>query len=430
MENQCLNEILQCSRDIRNGEKTYYDMNNIFIKYGIANFSSIDSLRRVFKIFTMFDESGYVSIPTQHIYKETSGIEKNGNLISDKLIELSDMDKNCPSSILQAHGFNPAEFELVSCRNSIWNTNSKEGTKNLYSSKITVKPTNINLDFNFLDEYFKNKEFSKIRKIPNYKNVSDEGDFLEIDIADYHIGLLSDKNEVGESYDIDIALQYFKDSIDEIIYKSQNKNFSKIILVNLGDFIHINNSEGTTAKGTKQDACARITSIFTKALDLLIDTIDRLANIAPVEVVSVSGNHDREISTYLFIPLEKIYRNDTRVKFNVGPNPFKAQRYGQVLIGWTHGNLKKENITDWLQVYYSKDYGDSKWREIHSGHFHSQGIIDKAGIIVRYLPKLCAPSFWEYSNGYSSAVKSVTAFVWNPNKGLKETWFINVGENN
>lgn len=424
--NSYLNEILQCSREIRNGEKTYHDMNNIFQKYGIANFSSIDSLRRTFKIFNIFDEAGYVQTPTKSFYKETNGIENNGNLVSDKLIELNDSDKNCPESILRAHGFNPAEFELVSCRNSIWDANSKNGIKKLYSSKVVVKPSSISMDLNYLDKYFKEKKFDHERKIPKYKDVENFGEILEIDIADFHLGLLSDENEVGESYNLDIAINYFNSCIDNIIRRAEKRKFSKIILVNLGDFIHVNNSEGTTAKGTKQDSCGRITTIFTKALDMLIDCVDKLAEIAPIEVVSVSGNHDREISFYLFSSLEKAFRKDDRITFNVGPNPFKAKRYGKILLGWTHGDVKKENITDWMQVHYSKDYGESNWREIHSGHFHSQGIIDKAGILVRYLPKICAASSWEHTNGYNAAIKSVVSFVWNPDKGLKEIWFTNI----
>lgn len=425
--NNYLNEILQCSRDIRNGEKTYYDMNNIFQKYNIANFSSVDSLRRTFKMFNIFDEAGYINIPKEFSYKEINGIENNGNLISDKLIELSDSDKNSPESILKAHGFNPSKFELVSCRNSIWDVNSKQGTKKLYSSKIVVKPLLIQMDLNYLDKYFKEKEFTKKREILEYKeNKNDENKILEIDVADFHIGLLSELDEVGESYNTEIAIKYFNTCIDNIIEKSKNKKFNKIIFVNLGDFIHINNNEGTTAKGTKQDTCGRVTSIFTKALDMLIDCMEKLIDIAPVEVISVSGNHDRETSFYLFTSLEKAFRNDKRIVFNVTSNPFKAKRYGNVLLGWTHGDLKKENYTDWLQVNYSKDFGESKWREIHSGHIHSQGIIDKSGVLVRFLPKLCAASSWEHMNGYNAAVKSMVAFVWDQNEGLEEIWFSNI----
>lgn len=429
MENSnCLNEILQCSRDIRNGEKTYHDMNEIFKKYDIANFSSIDSLRRTFKIFNLFDEAGYVHAPSQISYKETTGIENNGNLISDKLIELADVEKNSPESILKAHGFNPSEFELVSCRNSIWNTNSKNGIKNLYSSKIVVKPSSFSLNLDYLDKYFKEKEFSHMRKIPKYKIEEKDGLILEIDVADFHIGLLSDENEVGESYNTEIAIRYFNFCIDNIIEKTKNKKISKIVFVNLGDFMHINNSEGTTAKGTKQDTCERTTSIFVKALDMLIDNIEKLAEIAPLEIVSVSGNHDRETSFYLFTSLEKAFRKDSRISFNVGPNPFKAKRYGKVLLGWTHGDVKKDNYTDWLQVHYSKDYGNSQWREIHSGHYHSQKLLDKSGVLVRFLPKMCASSAWEHMNGYNAATKSMVSFLWDPNKGLDEIWLSNINE--
>ena len=422
------NDVLQCLREIRLGNKTYADMEQVFQQYNFDTLKTRDSLRRAFKMLNIFDDFGCISVPKDITYKETTGIESNGNLVSDKLIELSDMDKNNPELILKAHGFNPKNFELVSCRNSIWNTNSKVN-KNFYSSKVTVKPVKNPLDFDYLDKYFSEKVFNNERKI-NYKNYTKQyqkdAEILEIDIADLHAGLLSYNLETGENYDINIAKKYFEDSIDDIIERCKGRKFQKIILVNLGDFLHVNNSEGTTAKGTKQDVDSRLSKIFTMALDMLIETVDKLEKITKIEVVSVSGNHDRDVSTFLFTALEKAFRKDKNVSFNIGPNPLKAKRYGKVLLGWTHGDMKKENITSWLQSQYSNDYGESKYREIHAGHWHSQGIIDKSGIIVRYLSKMCPASFWEHSQGYNAAVKTITAFIWNENKGLREIWFNNI----
>lgn len=428
MNKNFYNEVLQCLRQIRLGEDTYATMESIFDKYKVNNWKTRDSMRRAFKMLNLYDEAGYVSNPVEFFYKETTGIEANGNLTSDKLIELSSIDKDNPEAILRSHGFNPEKFELVSCKNSIWNTQKKDGVKNLYSSKITVKPLKITLDFDYLNKYFEEKDFSNERKkdiIPSqYSELAEE--IVEIDIADLHVGLLSYNLETGENYDINIALNYLNKSIDDIIYRCKGRKIKKILLVNLGDFLHINNNEGTTAKGTRQDMDSRLSKIFTTTLDALIEIVEKLEKISLVEVISVSGNHDRDISTFLFTALEKAFRKDINVSFNVGPNPSKAQRFENVLIGWTHGDMKKENITDWLQTNYSYDYGLSLFREVHCGHWHSQGLIDKSGIIVRYLPKLCAASYWEHSKGYNAAMKTLTTFIWNENKGLREIWFNNM----
>ncbi|HAU87771.1 MAG TPA: hypothetical protein DCW90_20475, partial [Lachnospiraceae bacterium] len=73
-------------------------------------------------------------------YKEQTDVNKDGSYTSDKLIEISEEDSKNPEFLLNAHGFDPIKWELVSARNSIWNQGSKSGIKNLYSSKINVKP--------------------------------------------------------------------------------------------------------------------------------------------------------------------------------------------------------------------------------------------------------------------------------------------------
>ena len=81
-------------------------------------------------------------------YKSESSINKDGTLTSDKLIAIKEDELKNPNSLLNAHGFDVKEWELVSARNNIWNVYSKQdGVQELYSSKIVVKPrTEISLE--------------------------------------------------------------------------------------------------------------------------------------------------------------------------------------------------------------------------------------------------------------------------------------------
>ena len=50
----------------------------------------------------------------------------------------------------------------------------------------------------------------------------------------------------------------------------------------------------------------------------------------------------------------------------------------------------------------------------------------RSGMIVRYLPTLCASSAWEHHKAYSKEPKTVVSFVWNENTGLRDIWYSNI----
>lgn len=83
------------------------------------------------------DEPAPLSLPR---YKEQTDVNKDGSFTSDRLIEINEENLKNPEFLLNAHGYDPLEWELVSARNSIWNQGGKSGVKNLYASKINVKP--------------------------------------------------------------------------------------------------------------------------------------------------------------------------------------------------------------------------------------------------------------------------------------------------
>ena len=74
-------------------------------------------------------------------YKSEQSINKDGTYTSNKLISITQDELKNPVSLLEAHGFDIKDWELVSARNNIWNVYSKQdGIQELYSSKIVVKP--------------------------------------------------------------------------------------------------------------------------------------------------------------------------------------------------------------------------------------------------------------------------------------------------
>jgi len=141
----------------------------------------------------------------------------------------------------------------------------------------------------------------------------------------------------------------------------------------------------------------------------------------PIEYVYISGNHDRNTGYFLAHTTQAAYKREPNITFDIEPNPCKAKLYGRTLVGYTHGDMPKKNMATWLLKDFRREYGQSDYAEIHSGHFHNETIREVNGIKVITLPKLCEASYWEHQQGYRSD-KAMICYVWHVDYGKRETW--------
>ena len=361
------------------------------------------------------------------ITKQKVCCKENGDMIFEGIIELMSGDPITPSVVMNAYNLNPDEWKVISFTSNAWQSQVKGGEKIvLWQSKITVRPrSNNEITFEDVDKYFENKEFAS--PIVAIKSDYDKkGETLEICIPDLHSGLLSWKSETGENYDLNITKERFFKSINDIVERCKNHSFSKILFVTLGDLLHTDNDAQTTTKGTFQQVDGRLAKIFDYTLDMIIDAIRIFSEIAPVEVIYLCGNHDRVLGYTLIKAAEKAFVKNERVSFDVSPNPQKFRLIGHTLIGWTHGDMSKKNMRNWLQDRARKEFGQSKYAEIHSGHFHSDQVIEAGGVKIRYMPNLAAASYWEHQQGFPNTIKTVVCYRWHKDKGLRSIWYNNV----
>jgi len=396
---------------------------------------SADHARKSLRVLDLcLDVDGCV-IPTILSDSDESGvgkrvvveINKDGSQSSGRIISMTESESKDADFLLRKHGYDAAEWELISAKSSIWDVQSKGGgTNTLYSSKITAKPKKIEWTIEDIDAYFETKIFKSARELTNPTNYDSSGEILEITLPDLHAGLYAWHKETGSNYDIHITRERFMKCLNDILERCKERKFEKIIFATLGDVLHVDNDQQTTGRGTFQQVDGRITKVFDITLDMLIDATILLGNFAPLEVIYVSGNHDRLLGYTLVKALEKAFRNDDNITFDITPNPRKFQRNENVLIGWLHGDCNKNHITEWIQTEARQDFGKSKFVEIHAGHFHHQQVIEKSGMIVRYLPTICASSAWEHQQAYGQNIKTVVSFVWNKWNGLREIWYSNI----
>lgn len=396
-------------------------------------FPDLDMSQLMRKARTAMEKYGSVTSKRQSPTDEVSSKQKvtykeNGEMTFEGLVSLLSGQAVTPEIVMESHNLKPDEWTVVSFTTNAWESQVKGGTKiTLWQSKITVKPrTHKEITFEDVDRYFANKDFST--HIPVVKCDYDEtGEILEVCIPDLHSGLLSWKDETGEEYNLNIAKERFFKSMSDIVNRCRHHSFSKILFVTLGDLLHTDNDAQTTTKGTFQQVDGRIAHIFDHTLDMIIDGIRMLSEIAPVEVIYLCGNHDRVLGYTLAKATEKAFTGHSGVNFDVSPNPQKHRLLGVSLVGWTHGDMPKKNMSGWLQDRARKEFGMCKYAEIHSGHYHSEQVqTDASGVVIRYMPNIASASYWEHQQGFPRGVKTIVCYRWHPQIGLRSIWYNNI----
>jgi len=353
--------------------------------------------------------------------KTSVDINKDGSHTSNKLIEMSENEAKNVDFLLKTHGYDSTLFDLISARNNIWNVQNKvEGVKTLYSSRIVVKPKK---------EYQWNKE--DIQKLfdslkTNYKNKISishtqyikNDNLLVVPIADFHYGLLSDKFSTGNDYNLEIAEQIYYQTLNDILNRYNNRKFEKVLFIVGNDFINFDNLNGTTQRGTPQDNASLWFSATTKATQLIINGIDMLTTIAPIDVIYVPSNHDLHTMFGIMQTINAWYRNDENINIDCSPLPRKYYRFGKTLFALSH-DMK---IKDALQIVSSEgkdNWTDSKHIICLLAHLHQAMVYEKQGYLeIMRLPTISGWSRWSNNQGYIQSEKKNQSFIVSGEKGI------------
>jgi hypothetical protein len=209
--------------------------------------------------------------------------------------------------------------------------------------------------------------------------------------------------------------------LEKIERKIYNLPITKLYLCFLGDFLHTDNEQGTTTKGTLVDSDSRPKKMIIKANEIVMEIIERLA-IVDTEVYWVEGNHSRNLEFAVFNAMPFIFKNYKHIKFDVRPIERKAFVFGENLVGLSHGEMNKQNEFLWLQNEFREEWGKTSYAEQHSGHVHHESVQTKGGIVKRTNPAFTGVSKYEFHEGYHSFSR-VVGYLWHKEDNLLEQYY-------
>lgn len=346
---------------------------------------------------------------------------KDGSIISEKFITVRDGDNMTPEFMLEAHGLKPSAWEVVSYKNNFWNSQIKGGQKQIsYQSKITVKPKTNGINLSEIDEHFKQLDRKSIPPIYIHRNRGSK--MAEVNIADLHFGKLCWRGDTGNNFDYKIARDMFYNIIGRIHDELKRKDLEYILFVWSNDFFNSDTIDKTTTGGTPQDTDVRWQKLFNIGVEMLVNGITTLSEIAPVKTFYTASNHDEQTGYTALKYLEAWFRNDPNVGIDTRPIARKYIAYGNTLLGFTHGDKEKPKTLSMLMPNEARElWGKAKYCEMHTAHLHSEHSIEEInGVIVRRISSPTATDTWHYTSGYVGAVRKAQTFIWDKELGLEQ----------
>ena len=355
-------------------------------------------------------------------YNVETSINKDGTYSSNRLLVMNEEQSKDADFILKAHGFDSSSWKLVSARNNIRQSISKdEGVVTLYASFITVKPlSEKELPLKKIEEFFNNldRKYS-LPTLKENKSYLDGNKLLLIDIADLHMNLQSSVFTTGNEYNCDIAERLFFYIIEDILTRTQNYNFEEIVFCVGGDMLNGDNLLGSTTKGTIQTSDMHYYDAYERLCAMTIKAIDILKEKCKVSVIYVMGNHDELTGFKLAKYIDAWFRDDDMVFVDYQPVARKYKLYGKTLLCFAHdGKVQKlpALIADEARQYWSQ----ANTVEVFLQHLHTEQVLmEDNNIRIQRLPTISGRSKWSSDKGYSSK-RQCKSFIFDFNEGLTD----------
>ncbi len=271
---------------------------------------------------------------------------------------------------------------------------------------------------------------------PKYPKMSypkrSDGLVYEIDLADLHFGKLTWAEETGQDYDIQIAADAARKAVAELLGFVKPIAVDKILLPIGNDFFNVNGAGEFTVNGTRQIEDTRWQKTFREGRKLLVELIDMCSQAAPVDVLVVPGNHDRERMFYAGDALECWYHSHQSVLVNNGAQLRKYYSFGKNMILFTHGSEEKfTSLPGIMALEEPAMWGRTTHREAHVGDRHhkeslqqrvketlEQRVKEIEGVTIRLMRSLSPTDEWHYRTGWVGAEQAAESYLWHPENGV------------
>lgn len=230
-------------------------------------------------------------------------------------------------------------------------------------------------------------------------------------IGDHHLGMYAWGEEAGEDWDVDKSQKILRDAVDRLV--SASPSASTGLLVNLGDFFHIQDSTSTTASSKHLlDSDGRWGRTIRAGTHLIKRIITRMLQKHKfVQVINARGNHDPDAALFLNTAIQMYFENDKRVTVFDNFNKFVWFRFGSNLIVTHHGDKINQNrLYEAITRNLREEFGQCRRTYCWLGHIHHQQKREIGACTFEHFGILPPTDAWHNESGYG-ADRSMSCIV-------------------
>lgn len=321
--------------------------------------------------------------------------------VIDTLNEETSKDEK---AVLEAFGYDAKKWRIKNSRSNSYQMQGAEGvTKTFFQFKIDVTPVTDSMSVEDIATMFNTVEPVNIK--PTLKPIETDRN-LVLSFADLHFGITK--------------FDEIEPLLDDLLNILSIKQYSKIRIEQLGDLFH---SDMFTSI---QTAKATLLSTDGKGVDMEKAVKDALRfyeiiinacldNSSDVQIFHTQGNHSPSLEYMFLVALQQKYP-DLVIHKNIEYRT--AYRIDNVGILIAHGDTAKNKLPMLFANEFCDIWGDTKYREIHTGHYHFETVKDDSGVVQRQMGTPKPSDGYEKKNGFTMAHKKLQAFEYDSN-GLK-----------
>jgi predicted phosphodiesterase len=271
---------------------------------------------------------------------------------------------------------------------------------------------------NHIEKYLPKHKIQKL-KLQSFKKKSKDKTVGLVAISDVHYMKMCFDAFGKNIYNRDIAKRELFKHAERILQRTiQSGGIPERFVLPIGnDNLHIDNPMQTTTRGTVQanstDGSYRLE--LGSYLDMTMALIETFAQVAPVDVISVPGNHDLHTSYMLAESIKRIYDRDENINVVVRYNERTYLQYGKVCLIISHGD--KISLARTKREVHKLILSEAKEQNIDLnevedwvfvvGHLHHEDITDIGGnteVIV--MPSISEADDWHSDSGYVGSKKN------------------------
>jgi DNA-binding Lrp family transcriptional regulator len=223
-------------------------------------------------------------------------------------------------------------------------------------------------------------------------------------LTDFHLGMMCWGEETGgDDWDLSKGIDLLMRWIDHAVTHSPEAETG--LLAQMGDFMHWDGLDAVTpASKHVLDADTRFQKVVRSAIVVLRYAIGRmLQKYQKVVIIQTGGNHDPASTIWMREFFIMHFENEPRVYVDPSADMYFAYEFGNTLTCFHHGHKRHgAKVAETFVTRFRDKFGRTKHAYGHTGHFHSDTLLEAVGMRIEQHRTLAPPDAYSAHAGYSS----------------------------